>query len=224
VQKLTDRVVVQLNDLPGFPARPTTVPPAPDRWVFGDWLVECHVHPSVVSAAALPTEDNRLGDVRVCLLEQSWCIWDGSAWQPMTGGGGGGTPSVVDTPVVAQEDLVAGDLVCFVYSGGAPKVCKADATSADGLLNPVGFVVTGVAAGASTTVRVSGVASVPTMQFDGGPGVANVGQRVFVSITAGKITLTAPSASGSIVQRAGVLVDGSANPKVLVQIGDPVLI
>ncbi len=224
MQKLTDRVVVQLNDLPGFPARPNTVPPAPDRWVFGDWLVECRVNPSVASVAVLPAEDNRLGDVRVCLLEQAWYIWDGSAWQPMGGGGGGGTPSVVDTPAVAQEALVAGDLVCFSYSGGAPKVCKADATNADGLLNPVGFVVTDVPAGAVTTVRVSGAASVPTTQFDGGPAVANVGQRVFMSTTSGKVTLTAPNGSGCVVQRVGVLVDGSANPKVLVQIGDPVLI
>jgi hypothetical protein len=54
-----------------------------------------------------------------------------------------------------------------------------------------------------------------------------VGKRVFVSVStlpAGKITLTAPSASGDVLQRAGVLVDGGANPKVLVQIGDPTLL
>lgn len=128
------------------------------------------------------------------------------------------------TGYVAQEALNAGDLVRFVDDAGTPKVQKADATNTDARLNPVGFAVAAASAGAAVTVRVAGVADVPAARFDAAPGVANVGQRVFVSTTSGQITITAPSASGDILQRVGVLVDGSANPKVLVQVGDPTLL
>jgi hypothetical protein len=131
----------------------------------------------------------------------------------------------VDIPgYVAQQALNAGDLVRFVDDAGTPKVQKADATDTDVRLNPVGFAVAAALVGGAVTVRVAGVADVPAARFDVAPGVANVGQRVFVSTTAGQITLTAPSASGDVLQRAGVLVDGGANPKVLVQVGDPTLL
>lgn len=77
---------------------------------------------------------------------------------------------------------------------------------------------------ASASVRIAGIADVPTARFDVAPTGADVGARVFMSKTAGQVTLTAPVAVGDLVQRVGVLVDGSANPKVLVQIGDPVLL
>ena len=128
------------------------------------------------------------------------------------------------TGYVAQEALNAGDLVRFVDDAGTPKVQKADATNTDARLNPAGFAVAAASAGAAVTVRVAGVADVPAARFDAAPGVANVGQRVFMSTTSGQVTITAPSASGDILQRVGVLVDGSANPKVLVQVGDPTLL
>jgi hypothetical protein len=137
---------------------------------------------------------------------------------------GAAASTSVDIPSTAQEALNAGDLVRFVDDAGVPKVQKADATNTDARLNPVGFAVAAALAGAAVTVRVSGVADVPAGRFNAAPAAANVGQRVFVSTTSGQITLTAPSASGDVLQRAGVLVDGGANPKVLVQIGDPVLL
>ena len=131
----------------------------------------------------------------------------------------------VDVPgYVAQQALNAGDLVRFVDDAGTPKVQKADATNTDARLNPVGFAVAAASAGAAVTVRVAGVADVPAARFDVAPAAADVGKRVFVSTTSGQITLTAPSASGDVLQRAGVLVDGGANPKVLVQVGDPTLL
>jgi hypothetical protein len=101
-QKLTDQVVTQLNDLPGFPARPNTVPPAPDRWVLGEWLVECHVNPEVANAAALPLTDNRVGDVRASLADQLWFIWDGAAWQSMAGGGGAVASVTASAPIASS--------------------------------------------------------------------------------------------------------------------------
>ena len=137
---------------------------------------------------------------------------------------GAAASTSVDIPSTAQEALNAGDLVRFVNDAGTPKVQKADATNSDARLNPVGFAVAAASSGAAVTVRVSGVADVPAARFDAAPAAANVGSRVFVSTTSGQITLTAPSTSGDVLQRAGVLVDGGANPKVLVQIGDPTLL
>jgi hypothetical protein len=162
----------------------------------------------------------------------SFPSWPANAAGVLTNDGAGAlswsaasAPATVDVPATAQEILVAGDLVRFVNAAGSPRVQKADATNTDARLNAVGFAVAGAAAGAAVTVRIAGVADVPVALFDlPAPTPVNVGQRVFVSTTAGKVTLTAPSASGDIVQRVGVLVDGSGSPKVLVQIGDPTLL
>ena len=90
MQKWTPSIRGQLNDLPGFPARPNTNPPADDRWELGEWIDETRVRPGVVDVASLPATGNELGDVRVVDADQSWYYWDGAAWQPMGGGGGGG--------------------------------------------------------------------------------------------------------------------------------------
>jgi hypothetical protein len=137
---------------------------------------------------------------------------------------GAAASTSIDIASTAQEALNAGDLVCFVNDAGTPKVRKADATNTDARLNPVGFATAAALAGAAVTVRVAGVADVPAALFDAAPAVGDVGKRVFASTTSGQITLTAPSASGDLVQRVGVLTDGSGSPKVLVQIGDPILL
>lgn len=275
MQNWNDLIRTQLNNLASFPAKQT--------WKLGEWTYECHVRPEVANVAALPLVGNEVGDVRVSLAEQAWYIWDGAAWQSMSGGGGavnsvtasaplassgganpdisltgvvsalnGGTglaapgaignvltstgagwasspipavtPTIVDVPSTAQEALNAGDLVRFVDDAGTPKVQKADATNTDARLNGVGFAVAAAGVGAAVTVRVAGVADVPSARFDVAPAAADVGKRVFVSTTSGQVTLTAPSSSGDIVQRVGILTDGGANPKVLVQVGDPVLL
>lgn len=268
MQKLTDPVVVQLNDLPGFPARPNTNPPAPDRWLLGDWLVECHVAPEVANFAALPLTGNRTGDVRVSLADQAWYIWDGAVWQPMAGGGGGvasvgalaplssslganpvisfpswpanaagaltnnglgtlswapaPTAGVVDVSSTALEAIVAGDLLRYANGG----VEKADATTSSALLEPVGFATAAQPLiGGPVTIRVAGLADVPAARFDVAPIAGNVGKRVWLSTTAGKVTVTASVTPGDVVQRAGILATlagGSGGaPQVLVQIGDP---
>lgn len=269
MQNLTQRVIDALNNLPGFPPKPTANPPQAGQFILGDYLDEIAVRPEVANFAALPLVGNSLGDVRASLADQAWYIWDGAVWQPMAGGGGavnsvtasaplsssgGANPDIsfpswpanaagvltndgagalswsaaatttIDVPATAQEILVAGDLVRFVNAAGSPRVQKADATNADARLNPIGFAVAGAAAGAAVTVRIAGVADVPVALFDAAPAPANVGARVWVSTTAGKVTLAAPSSPGDIVQRAGVLVDGGGSPKVLVQIGDPTLL
>jgi hypothetical protein len=53
-----------------------------------------------------------------------------------------------------------------------------------------------------------------------------VGKRVWLSTTAGRVTLTAPSVLGDVVQRVGILATlaggGGGSPQVVIQIGDPV--
>lgn len=224
MQNWNDEVQRQLNNLPGFPAIPNTATPTGDRWILGDWIGECRVRPRVASAALLPLTENAVGDVRVAVAEQSWYIWDGATWQSMGGGGGGGSPTVVDVPATAQESLQAGDLVCLVNNGGSANARKADATGSDDRLNPVGFAVVGASAGEPLAIRVAGTASVPVTNFDVAPISENIGKRVFVSTTQGRVTLAAPTTLGGVVQRVGVLTEAGESPKMLVQIGDPVFL
>ena len=73
------------------------------------------------------------------------------------------------------------------------------------------------------TIRIAGVASVPAALFDAAPTATDVGKRVFMSaLLPGQITIIAPSALNDVVQRVGILTDGGANPKVLVQVGEPI--
>ena len=127
----------------------------------------------------------------------------------------------IDIVSIAQQTVLTGDLVRFVDNAGTPNVQKTDSndTARQG---PVGFVVTGVAAAASVTVRVAGEASVPAALFDAAPAVGDVGKRVFMSTTPGQVTLTAPTNPSDVVQRVGILTNGSGSPKILVQVGEPI--
>jgi hypothetical protein len=273
MQKLTPEVVKQLNNLGGgFPPAPTgpnNEPQNDEQWILGDWLEEIRVRPGVDALVDLPVTDNEAGDVRFVIALGAWYWWDGAAWLPVAGGGGGvatvtasaplsssgganpnisfsswpanapgaltndgagtlswapvGSGTSVDVPSVATEVLLAGEAVRFV-SGGAQ---KADATNADARLQPVGFAVAGAGIGAPVDVRVAGLATVPAALFDVAPIGSDVGKRVWLSTTAGRVTLTAPSAVGDVVQRVGVLATlagGGGSPQILVQVGDPVLL
>lgn len=268
MQRLTPSVIKQLNNLPGFPAIPTSSPPESDRWILGDYLDEIKVRPGVSALVDLPLAGNVAGDVRFVVALGAWYWWTGAVWLPV-GGGGGGVASVtasaplassggpnpdisfpswpanapgtltndgagnlswvpasgaaVDVPSIATAALLAGEVVRFTNGG----VQKADA-NAPLQLEPVGFAVAAAGIGGAVTVRTAGVTDVPAARFDVAPIAADVGKRVWLSTTAGKITLTAPSASGDVVQRVGVLATlaggGGGAPQVLVQVGDPVLL
>lgn len=269
MQRLTPSVIKQLNNLPGFPAIPNTNPPSEDRWVLGDYLNEIKIRPGVAVLGNLPVSDNVTGDVRFVVALGSWYWWDGAAWQPVAGGGGGvatvtasaplassggANPNIsfpswpadaagslandgagnlswipvssggsVDVASVSTVVLAAGEVVRFTVGG----VQQADA-NAPLQLEPVGFSLAAAGIGVPVTIRTAGVADVPVVQFDVAPIAADVGKRVWLSTMAGKITLTAPSSSGEVVQRVGILVTlaggGGGEPQILVQVGDPVLL
>ncbi len=105
MQKWTPSIRGQLNDLPGFPARPNTNPPADDRWELGEWIDETRVRPGVADVASLPATGNELGDVRVVDADQSWYYWNGIAWVPM---GSGGAGPILTVTGIAPVNVTAG--------------------------------------------------------------------------------------------------------------------
>lgn len=109
------------------------------------------------------------------------------------------TGIAADTAIVtASEALAAGDLVNIWNSTGA-KVRKADASTAGKEAH--GFVLAAVSSSASATVYFEGTDSQVTGLT---PGVQ------FLSTTPGLATLTAPSATGNVVQRVGFATAATA--------------
>jgi hypothetical protein len=161
-------------------------------------------------------------------VEYTFPAADGSADEVLTTDGSGNlswsaipTGESVDISGTAGEALLEGDLVVFLDDAGTPKIYKADATGGDNRPNPVGFATAAASAGAAVVVRVAG--SAPAL-FAAAPAAASVGSKVYMSATTGQVTLTAPTSSGDLVQRVGILVQGGASPLVLVQMGDAVTI
>jgi hypothetical protein len=111
--------------------------------------------------------------------------------------------------VVLGESISVGLVGCFQNASGSPKFYKAANNDASddkricvGVVQEVGNIGDSVLA-----------ASVPgtlvPMAFTSGPAAANIGQPVYLG-TAGEVTLTAPTASGTTVFRVGYLASGSA--------------
>lgn len=97
-----------------------------------------------------------------------------------------------DTAAITTSEAVAsGDFINIWNSTGA-KARKADATVAGKEAH--GFVLVGVASGAVATVYFEGTNTAVTGQTPG---------NVYLSITAGIATATAPVATGNVVQRIG---------------------
>ena len=132
---------------------------------------------------------------------------------PALNGSGLIDPTMIGTSesltMVASETLSAGDFVNFWNDSGTIKMRKATntgiATQADG------YVKAGVTSGASGTVnRDNGLLT--------GLSSLVVGTRYFLG-TAGAVTATIPTGSGSIVQFLGVAQTTTA---LLVDIEDPI--
>jgi len=100
--------------------------------------------------------------------------------------------------VEASEDLVAGNLVNIYDSTGA-KCRKADATTVGKEAH--GFVIAIVTNGNNATIYFEGSNDYVTGLT---PGIQ------FLSTTAGLASVTAPSASGNIVQKVGVATSATS--------------
>jgi len=115
---------------------------------------------------------------------------------------------------VAGEALSAGDVVTI--SGTAGKVFQADANHATTTRrDPVG-ICTLAAAGDASATRYA-IAGITTVTFDGNVETSNIGDRVYLSDTVKKASLTAPTGAGEIWLLGKVVAcpGGAATAEVL---------
>jgi hypothetical protein len=131
--------------------------------------------------------------------------------------------------LTAGEALAAGELVSIDNVAGAAKVFKADADQFAANLertNSIGFAHAAAAGdGSAVNVLTGGEIDVPDAEWDSVPATTDVGRKAFMSTTAGNLSLTAPSASGDVVQKVGIVSRGGTGAvRVIVQIGDGVIL
>ena len=120
-------------------------------------------------------------------------------------------PTGLATPDVqtaaATEALAAGDWVNIYDASGTLSCRKASAVDATKPAN--GFVKASVTNGASATIYVQGVNSVPVASVNGA-AAAKRGKKVCLSAsTAGQATVTMPTGSGNLAQCLGDIVDSN---------------
>lgn len=135
------------------------------------------------------------------------------------------TASAVGMSGTANATVDTGAPVTITNSGGVPRITHADANGAGDLPNVVGINLTGTTAGNSVTVIVSGRVSTPDAVWDAVPAVTDVSKRVYLSENIGKLTLTAPSTTGSTIVRVGFVAQGGTGAaQVLVNVGEPTVL
>lgn len=112
--------------------------------------------------------------------------------------------------IVTSENLAAGDLVNIYNVTGTGTARKADATTAGKQAH--GYVLSSTTSGQTALVYFEG----PNTSVTGlTPG------NLFLATTAGLTTATAPSASGSIVQRVGIATGATS---MNFQMGEPITV
>lgn len=124
------------------------------------------------------------------------------------------------------ENITAGQLVVIINQISQGTVFLADADGAGLLQDVVGYATLDATAPDDTIVQLTpGVVYVPDVYWDSVPADTDVGKRVYLSATAGNSTLTAPSGSGVLVIRVGILVTGGAGfNRVAMNIGEGIIL
>jgi hypothetical protein len=132
--------------------------------------------------------------------------------------------SQVGITATAGEAISQGAPVTMANSAGNPRAYmgEADVTVK---MNVMGFAAAAIGNGNPGTIANVGELAIPDARWDAVPAVTDVGKLVYLSETNGKVTMTAPSTSGSIVIKVGVITMGGAGAvKLAVQIGDGVIL
>jgi hypothetical protein len=232
MQKWTPSIQGQLNDLPGFPARPNTNPPADDRWELGEWIDETRVRPAVADVPSLPPTGNEVGDVRVVDADQSWYYWNGIAWVPMGTGGVGPILSVTGVapinatggpnPIVSHDPsgVVAGTYGNGVTNARVTVDAKGHVTSASSV--PIAFPAAPIQSVTGTAPIAVTVGANPVVSHNasgvvaGTYGDATNVSRVTVDarghVTAATTTPIAFPTNGSLTPKLGnVLIVDAVN-------------
>jgi hypothetical protein len=144
---------------------------------------------------------------------------NGANWVPVTG---------AETIVFATagEAIDVGELVAIDGSGGSALAFKANADSTGAAVrkNPIGIARMTVGISGFLSISVSGEVIVPDTEWNGGvtPVATLAGVRVYLSdSTPGNWTTTAPSGSGDMAIRTGILSQGGGTAaKVILQFGE----
>jgi hypothetical protein len=119
--------------------------------------------------------------------------------------------------------ISAGEAVALANDGGSARVFQADADAGDNTENAIGLALAAAGTGAGIQVVVAGEVPTPDAAWTGGvPAAANVGDPVFVSATAGLITLTAPGGSARVLKIGVVSQGGSGTTRVMVNAPDSI--
>ncbi len=125
-------------------------------------------------------------------------------------------------PVTAGETIIVGQPLYITNVSGSPRVFKAEADNAS-VLYVVGIAYDAGSITNTIRMQIAGEISIADSIWDSVPTTIDVGKPAYLSTTAGKLTLTAPSSVGSSVQKCGIITKGGSGlVKMVVQIGDVV--
>jgi len=140
----------------------------------------------------------------------------------------GNSPLVpVTIPKIAGENILAGQLLSVDDSApsGTPNAWLAEADGAPHRQHAVGYALNSALTGSTVDIVIQGEVIVLDAFWDVVPVVGDVGANVFMSLTKGNSSITAPVASSSVNQKVSIVSRGGALfEKVIVQIGDGVVI
>jgi hypothetical protein len=117
-------------------------------------------------------------------------------------GGTNAAPIAISMGKTAGATLAVGDVLCYIATSGKMDLADADSATAATRLPAGSCTLAAAADAAPTTVAFSG--EVP-VKFASAPAAASIGAPVYLSETAGRGTLTAPTTAGSDVWYLGIL-------------------
>lgn len=206
MQKLSPSNILELDNLPGLPAKVD--------FLLGQYLREIGLRPSVYFVSALPTEGNELGDFRFVITEKSLYTWNGTEWEPM--GILGGLQQIEQerfvegiNPSVRNQEILHSVSEGQVVYASAP--CEWSPAFCDGtfLQATASSVYTGVSGALFTSGAMISDAMFTTS--GGKPGINSVcflaSSKADGGTGAGKFSAAPPSGTGEWVVRCGTVID-----------------
>lgn len=192
MQNLSNRVITALDNLPGFPPKPSTPTATPQagQFLLGTYLKEIKLRPGVVDVVNLPATGNTLSDVRFVLNAQTFYFWDGAAWQPIAGAGGGGIPNPQITGQTTAG-LAVGD-VCYTSAANTWSKAQGDGSYSQA-------TSLGIYEGTAGTISLSG-SPIAALRCTTAGGLPAINAPLYLALAsddagtgAGKVTATPPT-------------------------------